>query len=546
MRRAAWLLAALAACNEKLPPAEGAPPDAPPLHFVDAAASSGVVATTWCGRPERPHLAESGGSGLALFDPDEDGDLDLYLVNGWRLAGREVVERGRNVYYANRGDGTFEDETASAGLGDDGWGQGVEVGDVNGDGHADVFVTNFGPDSLYLGRGGARFDPAASAPGIDGWSTGAALFDAENDGDLDLYVAGYVACSLDDVLAAEPTLDWRGHKVMQGPFGLEGEADRYFVNDGRGGFRDATEEAGLADVGLFYGFTVVALDLDDDLDLDLYVANDSNPNYLFRNDGHGRFQEMGLWSGAALDRNGLSQAGMGIASGDVDRNGSADLVLTNFAEDAATLYLELGDCLFEDATVRYGLKEPSFVPLKWGTALEDLDLDGRLDLFIACGHIYPEAELFPEALIGYRQPNLVLLGAGARFVDVSAHAGPGLAVRESSRGLAAGDIDGDGDVDLVISNVDAAPTLLRNDSPRRGAWLLVEAPGAVRVEVRLGERRLVRHAVHGGSYCSVSDSRFHFGLGEVERVDELVAVWADGERTTLRDMEVEQVVKLAR
>jgi len=544
--RPAWLLFLLVACRDEHEQPHAAAGDEAPLRFVDVALEAGVVAPTWCGRPEKPHILESGGAGLALFDRDEDGDLDLFLVNGWRLEGSRVVERGRDVLYANRGDGTFEDDTARSGLGDDGWGTGVEVGDANGDGHADVFVSNFGPDALYLSRGDGTFTRAADSPGSDGWCTGAALFDADRDGDLDLFVAGYIHCTEKDVLEAEPTLDWRGHKVMAGPFGLEGEADHYFVNDGSARFREATAEAGLTDIGLFYGFGVMALDLDDDLDMDLFVANDSNPNYLYRNDGSGHFQEMGLWSGAALDGSGMAQAGMGLAAGDVDRDGRVDLFETHFALDSATLYRNLGNCLFEDATVRFGLKTPTYKPLQWGAALEDLDLDGRLDLFVACGHIYPEAALFPEELIGYRQPNLVLLGGEQKFVDVSRRAGPGLEALHSARGLAAGDIDGDGDVDIVLSNIDEPPTVLRNDSPRRGAWLLVEATGAVRVELRLGERHLVRHAVHGGSYCSVSDRRFHFGLGPVERVDELDVVWPDGGRSSLRDVGVDRVVRVVR
>ncbi len=551
MRRAGWLLVALAACMlgacaEEAGPAADSPAAAPALRFVDVAAAAGVIAPTWCGRPEKPHILESGGTGLALFDHGEDGDLDLFLVNGWRLEGAEVVERGRDVFYANRGDGTFVDETERTGLGDEGWGTGVEVGDANGDGHADVFVSNFGPDTLYLSRDDGSYAPAPHPPGSDGWSTGAAFFDAERDGDLDLFVAGYIACSLEDVLTAQPTLDWKGHKVMLGPFGLEGAPDHFFLNDGRAGFTDATAEAGLTDLGLYYGFGVIALDLDDDLDLDLYVANDSNPNYLYRNDGTGHFQEMGLWSGAALDKSGFGQAGMGIAAGDVDLDGRVDLFVTNFAQDMATLYLERGDCLFEDASIPYGMKASTYKPLKWGTVLEDFDLDGRLDLFIACGHIYPEADLLRADFIGYRQPNLVLLGAPGKFVDVSAEAGPGLAVLESSRGVAAGDLDGDGDVDLVVSNIDAPPTVLRNDSARRGAGLVVEADGAVRVELRVGEQKLVRPAIHGGSFCSVSDQRFHFGLGPVERVDELIAFWPDGERTALHDVAVGQVVRVAR
>jgi len=544
MRWTAWLLLGLGACRENpQPPAD---PGASTLRFVDVAAEAGVVAATWCGRPEKPHILESGGTGLALFDREEDGDLDLFLVNGWRLAGAEVAERGRDVLYANRGDGTFVDESERSGLGDDGWGTGVEVGDVDGDGHVDVFVTNFGPDALYRNRGDGTFAPTPDGPGIAGWSTGAALFDAERDGDLDLFVAGYIACTLEEVLEAQATLDWKGQKVMLGPFGLEGEADAYFVNDGRGGYRDATAEAGLTDAGLYYGFGVQALDLDDDLDLDLYVANDSNPNYLYRNDGTGHFQEMGLWSGAALDKNGASQAGMGLAAGDVDRDGRVDLFVTNFAQDMATLYRNLGDCLFEDVSFSYGLRAPTYKPLKWGTILEDLDGDGRLDLFLACGHIYPEADLFPDELIGFRQPNLLLRGTEGAFEDVGRSAGPGLEVRQSSRGLAAGDLDGDGDLDLVVSHMDAPPSVLRNDSIQRGAWLLVDAPGAVRVEARVGARTFVRQAVYGGSFCSVSDRRFHFGLGPAERVDELTATWPDGQHTTLTSVAIDQVVRVER
>lgn len=542
-----WPLLLLVACRDepeqpRTVPAAGAPV----LRFVDTASEAGVVAPIWCGRPEKPHILESGGSGVALFDREEDGDLDLFLVSGWRLAGSEVVERGRDVLYVNRGDGTFVDDSAHAGLADEGWGTGVEIGDSNGDGHDDVFVTNFGPDVLYLGRGDGTFAPAPDSPGDDGWSTGAALFDSDRDGDLDLYVAGYISCTLEEVLTAEPTFDWRGQKVMFGPFGLEGELDHFFLNDGRGGFRDATAEAGLTDVGQYFGFGVIALDLDEDLDLDLFVANDSNPNYLYRNDGTGHFHEMGLWSGAALDGSGLAQAGMGIAAGDADGDGRVDLFLTHFSLDPATLYRNLGDCLFEDATVRFGLEQPTYKPLEWGTVFEDFDLDGRLDLFLACGHLYPQAALFPDELIGYRQRNLVFLGGEKRFTDVSSQAGPGLEVARSARGLASGDIDGDGDVDLVVSNMDEPPTLLRNDSPRRGAWLLVEANGAVRVEVRSGERRLVRHGTHGGSFCSVSDRRFHFGLGELARVDEVIAVWPDGERTRAQDVAVDRIVRLER
>jgi len=271
------------------------------FHFVDASRAAGLTEPTWCGRDDKPHLLESGGTGLALFDADGDGDLDLYLVNGWRLDGAEVAERGRDRFYLNRGDGSFEDATAGSGLGHDGWGTGVAVGDVDGDGDRDLFVTNFGPDRLYFNDGHGRFEAAGVSPGIDGWSAGAVLFDADSDGDADLFVAGYIEATLDEVLHAKPTLEWQGLEVMLGPFGLQGEANKFFRNDGTGVFEEQTREAGLVDRGLFYSFGLAAVDLDGDLDTDLYVANDSNANYVYRNDGSGHFQEMGLWSGAALD-----------------------------------------------------------------------------------------------------------------------------------------------------------------------------------------------------------------------------------------------------
>ena len=431
----------------------------------------------------------------------------------------------------------------SPGTGDDGWGTGVAVGDANGDGRADLFVSNLGPDVLYLNRGDGRFEKDPDFTGSHGWSTGAAFFDSDGDGDEDLFVGGYIECTLEEVLNAEPELDWEGQKVMLGPFGLEGEGNRFFENEGGGRFRDATVEAGLEDVGLYYSFGVAALDLDGDLDVDLYVANDSNPNYLYENDGSGQFQEVGLWSGAALDAGGMAQAGMGLAPADFDQDGKPDLMVTNFHTDASTLYRNLGELLFADVTLPTGLHEPTFKPLSWGAVLADFDLDGSLEIFVANGHIYPQAVAVGGA---YRQLNLLLTSTDAGFVDVSAQAGSGLQVLESSRGVAAGDLDGDGDLDLALANCDAAPTILRNDTPHRGAWLLVDAPGALRATVEAGGRRYVRHRVAGGSYVSAHDPRFHFGLGPVETVDRVVVLWPDGTESTREGVAAHQTLRVER
>lgn len=514
-----------------------------PLFFVDVAAEAGLVKPTWCGRTEKPHLLESGGTGLALFDYDLDGDLDLFLANGWRLDGTEVVERGRNLLYRNDGDGVFVDVTERAGVGDDQWGTGVATGDIDGDRWPDLYVTNFGTDVLYRNRGDGTFETVADSPSVEGWSTGAVFFDSDADGDQDLFLAAYVDATLEEVLFAKPTLRWEGLMVMLGPFGLDGLGNRYFRNLGDGRFEDATEESGLKDAGLFYSFAVSALDLDGDRDLDLYVTNDSNPNYLYRNGGDGVFEEVGLWSGAALDEMGNAQAGMGMAAGDLDNDGLLDLFVSNFWKDVSTFYRNLGDFVFQDATQELGLRQSTYLPLSWGTTLSDFDLDGDLDLFVANGHIFPQADQAPpSSQTSFKQANLLLLNEAGRFVDVTDRSGPGLEVVESSRGLAVGDIDSDGDLDLAVSNVDAPPTLLRNDSARQGSWLMVDAPEALRATAESGSDRLIRHRVIAASYVSVSDERLHFGLGKMRKISKLSLLWPDGSQKVLTDPPVDRVL----
>ena len=533
-------------------PPQGASAPAPRFHFADVAREAGLTRVLLAGRPGKDHLLESAGAGVAFLDYDRDGRLDVYLPNGYAIEDGKVKERGKNALYRGLPGGAFEDVTDRAGVGGEGrWGQGVTAADYDGDGLVDILVTNFGPNVLYRNLGGGRFENVAARTGVEapGWNTGAAFFDADGDGDLDLYVASYIDCSLADVLSARPTLDWKGlEKVAMGPFGLPGAPDHFFRNDG-GRFVDATVAAGFEDRGLGFGFAVRAGDYDGDGDVDLYVANDSDPNYLYRNEGHGIFREIGVFSGCALDANGAAQASMGIAAGDVFGTGRLDLLVSNFSEDFKTLYRNLGDGLFEDASEETGVGPATWKALSWGAAFADLDNDGDLDIVIANGHIYPQIDRHPEIIGHYRQRPILLENRGGRFVDVTSEAGPGFQEESAGRGLAVGDYDNDGDLDILMSRLDAPPALLRNDSPG-GSWLTVEcrsakggpAPPGTKVVLRAGGTTQVRDIEAGDSYMSSHDPRAHFGLGAAERVDEVVVIWPDGSRSTRRDLEARRFV----
>jgi hypothetical protein len=527
-----------------------------PFRFVDVAREAGLHGVVHAGRPGKDHLLDSAGTGAAWLDYDRDGWIDAYVVNGWKVEGDSVVEKGSHALYRNRGDGTFEDVTGEAGVGGNGdWGSGVAIADFDDDGWPDILVTHFGPSVLYRNRGDGTFENVAARAGIGapGWNTGAAFFDAEGDGDLDLYVAAYIDASVDDVLQARPTLDWKGRaKVAVGPFGLPGAPDHFFRSNGDGTFDDATSGAGLQDRALGFGFGVRAADFDQDGDLDLYVANDSDANYYYRNEGDGTFKEIGLWSGPALDASGAAQAGMGVAVGDADNDGLLDIFVTNFSEDFSTLYMAESEGFFFDASEASGVGPATFVPLSWGTSLADFDNDGDNDLIIANGHVYPQVDDFPSFGLSYAQANQVLENDGSgRFVDVSAQAGPGLALIQSSRGLAVGDYDNDGDLDVLITHLDQPPTLLRNDSPG-GSWLSVECivpPGGgtaigTRVTLEAAGRTLVRDVASGDSYMSAHDPRLHFGLGGAEAVSRLEVRWPDGSRMILEDVAVNQFLEV--
>jgi hypothetical protein len=539
-------------------PRTAAPASPSSFRFVDVAPEAGLTRVVLAGRPGKDHLLDSAGTGAAWLDYDGDGLLDCYVVNDWRIEGDRIVERGRNALYRQRPDHTFEDVTEAAGVEGEGrWGAGAFVADYDGDGWPDILVTSFGSNLLYHNLGNGRFENVAGEVGLEspGWNTGAAWLDADGDGDLDVYIAAYIDTTLEEVLAARPLLSWRGlAMVAVGPFGLPGAADHFFRNDGDR-FVDATREAGMEDKGRGFGFSVRAFDADDDGDLDVYVANDSDPNYLYRNDGHGTFTEVATWTGLALDENGAAQASMGVAVGDATGDGLLDVFVNNFSEDFSTLYRGLGAGLYEDVSRASGVGPATYRTLAWGTALADLDDDGDLDLAVMNGHIYPQIDAHPELIGTYEQKNLLLENRGPQatppFVDVTDAAGPGFQEILSSRGLAVADYDDDGDLDLLITQLDASPSLLRNDGAA-GSWLTVaceDEHGGVRpigteVRVSAGGRTQRQDVASGDSYMSTHDSRPHFGLGAAETVDRVEVRWPDGTISVRERVAARQILRI--
>ena len=542
------------------------------VRFVDRTEPSGLSAFQHrSGTPEKRYIVEATGSGVALWDFDRDGRLDVYLVNGSTI---EALQRGlpapRAALFRNLGGGRFEDVTIATGTGNERWGQGVCAGDVDNDGFQDLYVTNVGPNRLFVSQRGVRFEDRAAAAGVgvDSWSTGCAFGDYDGDGWLDLYVAGYVAfdprrlppapyptgttapappgdpagrVGVGAALVAGATsCTYRGEPVMCGPLGLPGAADHLFRNNRNGTFTDVTQAAGVAEREPRFGFGVAWFDMDDDGRLDLFVANDSGPNHVYRNIGGGRFADVGYASGAALDANGRTQAHMGVAVGDYDNDGRDDLHVTNFADDYNVLYRNQDGTSFSDVSYPAGVAQPSMPFLGWGTAFLDYDNDGWLDLVVVNGHVYPAADRRPWNT-SYPQRALLFRNlSGRRFVEVGAGAGPALTTPRVARGMASGDVDDDGDVDIVVNALDGAPLLAINDGgSAAGHWLaltLIGDPGqgcpadaiGTTVFVTAGGVRRRGEVASGRGQISQSDLRIHVGLGRETAVTSVEVRWANG------------------
>jgi len=543
------------------PKSVSAPPNGLDVNFVNVARESGLnVKTIFGGEHKNKYLLETTGCGVAFYDYDNDGWLDIFLVNGSRLEGFPAGQAPSSHLFKNNRDGTFTDVTAQAGLLHSGWGQGVCIGDYDNDGYEDLFVTYFGKNVLYHNNGNGTFTDVTEKAGVGGngkrWNTGCAFVDYDRDGHLDLFVANYIDLNLATAPVPEsgPCL-YKGVMVACGPPGLNGGKNILYRNNGNGTFTDVTEQAGILDANGTYALGVLTADFDNDGWPDIYVANDSTASALYQNKKNGKFVDIAMEAGCALSADGKPQAGMGISAADYDLDGNLDIVKTNFAGDTPSLYHNIGGATFEDATFAAGLgRHTQF--LGWGCGFLDMDNDGWPDILICNGHVYPEVEqLKTEA--GYPQQKLLYKNQrNGHFDDVSMQAGPGITVPVASRGCAFGDFDNDGDIDVVVNTVNDYPQLLRCDSASGHNWIKVRTIGTKSNRSGIGARlRCVTHPPDeakphqqidevrsGGSYISQNDLRVHFGLGKADKVDLLEIRWPSGIIDTLKDLKSNQLI----
>jgi len=543
------------------PKSVSAPPNGLDVNFVNVARESGLnVKTIFGGEHKNKYLLETTGCGVAFYDYDNDGWLDIFLVNGSRLEGFPAGQAPSSHLFKNNRDGTFTDVTAQAGLLHSGWGQGVCIGDYDNDCYEDLFGTYFGKNVLYHNNGNGTFTDVTEKAGVGGngkrWNTGCAFVDYDRDGHLDLFVANYIDLNLATAPVPEsgPCL-YKGVMVACGPPGLNGGKNILYRNNGNGTFTDVTEQAGILDANGTYALGVLTADFDNDGWPDIYVANDSTASALYQNKRNGKFVDIAMEAGCALSADGKPQAGMGISAADYDLDGNLDIVKTNFAGDTPSLYHNIGGATFEDATFAAGLgRHTQF--LGWGCGFLDMDNDGWPDILICNGHVYPEVEqLKTEA--GYPQQKLLYKNQrNGHFDDVSMQAGPGITVPVASRGCAFGDFDNDGDIDVVVNTVNDYPQLLRCDSASGHNWIKVRTIGTKSNRSGIGARlRCVTHPPDeakphqqidevrsGGSYISQNDLRVHFGLGKADKVDLLEIRWPSGIIDTLKDLKSNQLI----
>jgi len=568
----------------------------PPVQYTDITPQTNITFTHQSGAAGQYFLIETMGAGAAFFDYDNDGHLDIYLVNGFDLSriyahpinlayqssahywveksgplpppasptyavdltpAHGVVVAG-NALYHNNGDATFTDITQQTGVGDQGYGMGCAVADYDNDGHQDLYVTNFGPNVLYRNNGDATFTDITAQAGVAApqWSTSAAFFDYDNDGQLDLYIANYLNFTVqtNKICGGYVKTDDRGHRAIGddtrsycSPDEYGGVADVLYHNNGDATFADVSIQAGIAS-SAGKGLGVVAWDYDTDGDQDLFVANDGVANFLYQNNGDGTFADVALSSGIAYNARGEDEACMGVDFGDYDNDGDYDLFVTNFSRETNTLYRNDGE-RFIDVTAAAGLSRSSWSLLGFGTNFLDYDHDGDLDLYIANGHVLDKVALFQPG-VEYAQKPQLLRNDGGRYADVSDSSGAWFSRRQLGRSAAFGDYDNDGDIDLLATHGGGPAALVRNDGGNGRNWSMVKVVGkrsnrdGVGAEVRLtsGNRTQVRQVRSGSSYLSASDPRLHFGLGASRRSERLEITWPSGLRQHFEDVPVNEVL----
>jgi enediyne biosynthesis protein E4 len=520
-------------------------------QLEDVTAKSGIT-FTHDSSEEKRYIFESMGGGVILIDYDRDGWPDIYFTNAPSIKMALDGKSAMGVLYHNNHDGTFTDVTKQAGLTRPCLAMGGAVGDYDNDGWPDLYITCLGGNILYHNNGDGTFTDVTAKAGVaDGrWSAGAAFGDYDGDGDVDLMVTNYVDFHLDDLpkFGSTPYCKYRGVDVQCGPRGLKGAGDALFHNNRDGTFTDVSKTAGVSDPGGYYGLGVIWADFNGTGRPDIFVANDSTPKFLYKNLGNGKFEEIGYESGTAFSNDGAEQASMGIAVGDYNHTGRPSLYVTNFEDENDDLYRNDGDWNFSEQSYESRLAVASLPWVKWGTAFVDLDNDGWLDLITVDGHVYPQTDMMPSGS-GYRQPKLLSMNQGdGTFCDASTQAGPALMEKRVSRGLAVGDLFDDGNMDVVVNDLDGSPMILRNHGFPGRHWVSFELVGTksnrmalnARVRITAGGMTQTDEVHSGGSYLSQNDLRLHFGLGSATKIDTVEIFWPSGATDKISNLAADQ------
>lgn len=521
-----------------------------PIQLRDVTSETGISFVHTDGSTGERYIMETVTAGLALFDYDRDGDIDIYFLNGAPPPQPRTDPPPRNALYRNDGAWKFTDVTEEAGVGDQGFGLGVAIGDFDNDGAQDIYVNNFGPNVLYRNNGDGTFvDVTAKAGVADGnkMGAGACFLDMDADGDLDLYVSSYVRFSYD----AHVTRSLRGFPEYPSPLEHAAEPDALFRNNGDGTFSDVSLESGVGQLS-GRGMGVVCADYDRDGDTDIFVLNDMMGNYFFENDGSGNFNEVGLLTGTAYNVYGEELGSMGIDCGDFDNDGWLDFFMTSYQQEEPVLYRNLGNGSFEDVTFQTGAGEGALSHVNWGTGFVDFDNDGDRDIFVACGHLQDQVDFYDDTT-SYHARNLILMNTGkGTFLDVSDESGDGMSVKLSSRGACFDDLDNDGDMDVVVLNSRREPTILRNESSSDNHWIQIDLQGTktnldgvgAQVTVFSGELVQVDEVHSGRGYQSHWGSRLHFGLGQHDHIDRIEVRWIGGGVDTRENVLVDQILTI--